>query len=62
MALVGPSLPLTGTRMRMRLRGVQMARKAALAALTASARFKTSVDTPATPKHTIEDPTSSSMA
>jgi hypothetical protein len=44
--------------MRICFRGVQMGLNVAFAAFTASARFSTSADTPAIPKHTIEEPTS----
>jgi hypothetical protein len=54
MALVGPSSALTGTRMLMRWRGAQISRSAALAVFAASARFRTSAETPATPIQTIE--------
>jgi hypothetical protein len=62
MALVGPSSPLTGTRRLMRWSGAQISRSAALAMLTASARFNTSAETPATPRQTIEVSASSWVA
>jgi hypothetical protein len=62
MALVELSSPLTGTRMLMRWRGAQISRSAALAVLTAAARFNTSADTPATPKQTMEKLAASSVA